>query len=242
MKEFEFIGKSVWLKKQGILVIADVHIGFEESFARRGVLLPRGEYKIIKEDMKKITENLGGKGKINEIIILGDLKHEFGEISSQEWHDVIDFLEFLGEKCERIVLVKGNHDKILAPIAEKRGLEARDYYISGENCFIHGDKMFPEVLESKVKRIFLGHMHPAITIKEDVKSETYKCFLVGKWKSKEIIILPSFFPLTEGSDIEVEDNNLALDLNLKNFEVYVPILDEDKVLKLGKAKNAGELM
>lgn len=238
MKDYKFIDKAVFLKKEKILIIADLHIGYEESLVGKGVFLPRSQYKTIKENIEGILKKTG---RVKEVVVLGDLKHEFSGILSQEWQEVIDFLDFLAEFCEKIVLVKGNHDTILGPIAEKKGLEVRDFYIQGENCFFHGNKMFPEVLKSRVKRIFFGHMHPAITIKEDVKAETYKCFLVGKWKSKEIIILPSFFPLTEGTDVEIGDTNLALPLKFSGFEVYVPVPDEEKVLDLGKVKDVGRL-
>jgi len=239
MKKYEFIDKAIFLPEQEILAISDLHIGFEESLAARGVLLPRSQYKQTKENMQKI---IGKVGKLKEIVIVGDLKHEFGEISGQEWHDVVDFLEFLSKSCEKIVLVKGNHDTILGPIAEKKGLEIKDFYISGENCFTHGDKIHEGCLDKKIKRIFLGHKHPAITIREGPKAETYKCFLAGKWKGKEVIVLPSFFPLTEGTDVEIKDTNLAFPLKLLGFEVYVPLPGEDKVLGLGKVKDAGRLM
>jgi putative SbcD/Mre11-related phosphoesterase len=241
MKDIEFIDKGLFFKKEKMLVIADVHIGFEESLTKIGVFLPRNQYNIIKKDIKRIIDKIG---KINEIIVLGDLKHEFGEISSQEWADVMDFLGFLGGNTNKIVLIKGNHDMILGPIADKKGLEIKDFYVKGGNCFIHGDKMYSECLEKGVKRLILGHKHAAISIKEDVKRETYKCFLVGKYKGKEVIVMPSFFPLTEGVEVNLdnlEDTNLCLDLDLRKFEVYVPVPDEDKVLKLGKVNDIGVL-
>ncbi|MEM4230545.1 MAG: metallophosphoesterase [Candidatus Pacearchaeota archaeon] len=240
MKDYKFINKAVWSKKEKILIIADLHIGFEESLVNKGMLLPLRQYEEIKKSMKEIFNKI--KGNIKKIIILGDLKHEFGEISSQEWREVLDFLDFLSKICKRIVLIKGNHDTTLKPIAEKKGLEIKDFYISGENCFLHGDKIFKECFDKKIKRIFLGHKHPAITICEGVKKETYKCFLVGKWIGKEIVVLPSFFPLTEGVDAQIEESGLALPLKFSGFEVYVPVSVDKKVLKLGKVKDVGNLM
>jgi len=237
-KDFEFIGKAIFLPKQKILAVADLHIGFEDALSERGVFLPRAQYGIMKDEMKKIFARTE---EIKEIIILGDLKHKFGDITSQEWTKVLDFLDFVAEKCEKITLIKGNHDKVLKPIADIKGLEVKDFYVSGENCFIHGNKIFKECLDKSVKRIILGHKHPAITIREGVKAEIYKCFLVGKWRGKEIIVLPSFFPLVEGTDVEIEDTNLALPLKFSEFEAYVPLPEEDKVLKLGKVKNIGKL-
>lgn len=234
-KDFEFIDKAVYFPNEKIAAIADLHLGFEQALNALGFMLPREQYKKIIADCERIFNETG---KLKEIIILGDLKHEFGTITGQEWKEVTDFLEFLAKYCDKIVLVKGNHDTILEPIARKKNLELVDFYVKGENCFIHGHKTFPEVFDKKIKRIFIGHKHPAITISRSAKRETFKCFLKGKWKDKEIVILPSFFPLTEGSDIYVEDTNLALKLDLKDFEVYAV---GDKVYGLGKVKDVGRV-
>jgi putative SbcD/Mre11-related phosphoesterase len=233
MKAYEFIDKALYFKREKVLVIADIHIGFEEAVNKQGILIPRRQYEIIKKDMKKIFDKTG---KVNEIVICGDLKHEFGEISSQEWDKVMDFLSFLGENTEKIMLIKGNHDKILQPIASKKGLEIVDFYLKDGNFFMHGDKMHDECLEKGVKRIVIGHGHAAVTLSEDVKKETYKCFLVGKWKGKELIVLPSFFPLREGVYMHMDDTQLGFDVNFDNFNVFVPVPDEDKVLDMGKIK------
>ena len=277
-----FIDKSCYLEKEKILVVADLHLGYEQGLQNQGVFIPRMQYEKTKEDLKKIFEEIGvGKEKtideregivsggriinkkegkthnpaardlvinnekIKEIIILGDLKHEFSHASNQEWREVLDLFMFLEEKCEKITIIKGNHDNYLINIVKNReNIRLVDYYIKevGKEkiCFIHGHKLFSECLDKSIKRIFLGHMHPAISIAKNVKKEIYKCFLVGKWRGKEIVILPSFFPLVEGQDLLIEDTNLAFRLNLGSFEVYVPIPGE--VLKLGKVKDIGRLI
>jgi metallophosphoesterase superfamily enzyme len=124
-------------------------------------------------------------------------------------------------------------------VKNKEGVEFKDYLIINDTAFIHGNKIFPEILDKKIKRIMMGHMHPAISIAKNVKKEIYKCFLVGKWKSKEIIILPSFFPLVEGQDLQIEDTNLAIRLNLWGFEAYVV---GDRVYDFGKLREVGRLV
>ena len=46
--------------------------------------------------------------KIETIIVNGDLKHEFGAISEQEWRNVLKLLDYLGQHCGEIILIKGN--------------------------------------------------------------------------------------------------------------------------------------
>jgi len=235
-----FIDKAVWVEKKKILVLADLHLGFEEGLQEQGVILPRFQYKEIIKDLDKIFSEIG---EIREAVILGDLKHEFGRISKEEWTEVLDFLSYLSKKVKKIVLIKGNHDTILEPIAKKKGIKIRDFYIKEGLAFLHGHKLYTEVLDRKVREIFLGHMHPAISISRGAKREIYKCFLKGMWKGKKVVILPSFFPLVEGADIVVEKTNLdsSLDLRLRNFEVYVPV-SAGEVLELGKVKKVGKLV
>jgi hypothetical protein len=241
MKKYEFIGKAVYIEKIKTLVITDIHLGFEEYMEQQGVYVPRTQYREVIRDSEGIFQKLGQR-EIREILILGDLKHEFGTISRQEWREVSDFIDFLKQKAGekvKIILLKGNHDNILGPIAGKKQTEIREFYVKEEFGFLHGNKKIKEVLDKKIKIIFLGHFHPAITIREGAKSERYKCFLEGEWKGKRIVILPSFFPLTEGTDVLIENTNLDFDFNVENFRVYIP--GDGEVLEFGKVRNVGIL-
>lgn len=235
-KDYKFVGKSVYIPEKKILVITDLHIGYEETLKSQGVFLPKTQFKETKEQLEKILRGV----EVKKVVILGDLKHEFGKISRQEWKETKKLIDFFRSRVEKIILLKGNHDTILEPIAREKGLEIKKYWIHKKTAFIHGDKQYVDVLDKKIKRIFMGHLHPAITIKKGVKRETYKCFLVGKYKNKEIIILPSFFPLVEGSDVIIEDTNLDFDFSLKDFKVFVP--SDKEVLEFGKVKDVGRLV
>lgn len=221
-------GKALWLNKSKTLVIADLHIGYEEALNKQGVLVPRMMFDEMK---KEIEELLKLKPKI--IVVNGDLKHEFGEISKQEWFETLDILDILMKKA-KVVLVKGNHDTILGPIAKKKGLKIKDYYIIGNICILHGDKIIENGDVKKSKVIIIGHEHPAVSIREGVKSEVYKCFLVGKWKNKKLIVMPSFFSVFEGSDVKKEKLLSPYLHDIKNFDVYVL---GDKLYWFGKLKN-----
>ena len=62
------------------LVIADVHIGYEEVLNKRGILVPRTQLEEMEKRLGKIFEKLKNR-KIERIIVNGDLKHEFSTIS-----------------------------------------------------------------------------------------------------------------------------------------------------------------
>src|SRR3990167_887500 len=125
-KGIEIIDLALYLKPQQILIISDMHIGYEESLNKEGILVPRFQFV----DTIKRLERIVDATDIKAIVINGDLKHEFGKISEQEWHETLKALDFLSRHCEKIILLKGNHDNILGPIADKRNLEVKDYFTS----------------------------------------------------------------------------------------------------------------
>ena len=111
------------------LVIADIHIGYEEALNKQGVLVPRLQFGEMVKRMESIFNKLKNK-KIEKIVVNGDLKHEFGTISEQEWRNTLKFLDLLAKHCDEIILIKGNHDTILGPIAKKRNVKVLDYYLT----------------------------------------------------------------------------------------------------------------
>lgn len=227
----EIKGKSLWLPKQKILIIADLHLGYEEAMNERGVLAPRTMFA---EMRKEILELL--KLKPKTIIINGDLKHEFGKISRQEWKDAGDILELLGKNKRKIILIKGNHDVILGQIAKRKNIEAKDFFILGDICITHGHKIFLECFDKRVKTIIIGHEHPSISLEEGVKKEKYKCFLLGKYKNKKLIVMPSFFTIFEGSDVSREKlfSPFLKRNSIRNFYVFIV---GDKIYRFGKLKD-----
>ena len=213
------------------LVIADVHIGYEEALNNQGVLVPRVQFEEMAKRMERVFSGLNGK-KADRAVINGDLKHEFGTISEQEWRNTLKFLDLLAKHCKEIILIKGNHDTILGPIAKKRNVKVVESLGVGKVLVAHGDKI-PGSLDN-YSTIIIGHEHPAVSLKEGPRIEKFKCFLKGRYKGRNLIVQPSFNSMIEGTDI-LKDSILSpfLKQNLDNFEVYVV---EDKVYKFGKLK------
>jgi metallophosphoesterase superfamily enzyme len=229
------------------LVIGDVHIGYDSQFHGMAVF-PNVQIENIIEKLEKVFENLESeKFKVRKVVLLGDVKHDFGGISDIEWRDTIRFLDYLKSKVGKIVVIKGNHDMVLSPILEKRGIKLKDYFKvklkNGQRVwFMHGDKMFKQCLDDSTDRqldrqtrgkkiakvlkggigrvnggenvekedinkdIFVfGHLHPAIVLNDEYKSEKYKCFLEGEWKGRRVFVLPSFSSASLGFDLSEVD-------------------------------------
>ena len=228
-KGIEIVDLCFYLKEEEALVIGDIHIGYEEALNRQGFLIPRFNYEELIKRLKPIFKKI----EIKTIILIGDLKHEFGTISNQEWRVTLQFLDFLTEKF-KVILIKGNHDNILEPIAKKRNLAIQDYCKIHSIYFCHGHKI-PDNKDFKdSKIIIIGHEHPSITFKKR-PDEKFKCFLKGKYKNKVLLILPSFHFISEGSDITRESPLSPFISSFKDFEVFVS--ENNQVLYFGSIKN-----
>ena len=232
-KGIEAIDLGLWLKESKILAITDLQLGYEEYMNNQGVMIPRVNYKEIIEHLEKIFKKLK---EIDKVIINGDLKHEFGTISEQEWREVMKILAFIGGKCEEVIIVKGNHDTIIKPIAEMKKIKVVDSYkVEKEKVlFIHGHKEPAKKLLNGVKTIVIGHEHPAVKISDGVKQEKYKCFLKGKYKKKELIVLPSFNFVSMGTDVTQGKFLSPIVKNSVDFEVFAV---EDKVYPMGRLED-----
>lgn len=235
--KFEFIDKTVFFPKEGILAIGDLHIGYEHALVKSGFQIPETQIKDTIENLEKIIKKIKEKKyKLKKIVFLGDIKHFFG----YEWKERFYFnkiLDFLKKhvKEKDIILIKGNHDKF-----DFVGKKMKDYYFNKGIMFLHGHATFPQIFEQRVKAIVMGHLHPSIMLrdKQNIKRETYKCFLVGKFKRKKVFILPSFLGLTEGSAVNgksYEHGGFSIIPNktISKFKVYV-IGENNKIFEFGK--------
>jgi len=277
MVSIEYFGKCLLVDKR-VLVVGDLHFGFGDAMRESGYLVRDSLYEDIIKDFDAVFDKVGD---VEEIILLGDLKHVFGRIMKDEWKHVLEIIDYLKKKCEKIIIVKGNHDVLLDKILSKgrkvdmvkcqentsldhtqstsiaKGtlmkdqqgvtvdsedgreddrsgakkvdgdkvwqIKTVDYYINAGVCYLHGNKNVVEA--SDCSSWFIGHGHPAVSIGDGVRKEKYKCFLVGSYLDKEVVIVPSFFPLIEGTDVSEmksgEEMKLAWDFDLDEFEVKV---------------------
>jgi len=210
------------LKYKDILIFGDFHLGYEESMNKQGILIPRFQ---IKDTISRVAKILMSVGEVETIVLTGDVKHEFGKIYDDEWMGVLALIDFMKEYCEELVILEGNHDKVTKYITEKRDVIPKKEFAVDDVLFLHGD-LVPKKSEilSKAKTLIIGHEHPAVTLREkkdSIRTEKLKCFIKGKWKGKDIIVLPSFNLLTEGNDIRGKLLSPFLKGSLKKFEIWV---------------------
>ncbi|MBI3037112.1 metallophosphoesterase [Candidatus Woesearchaeota archaeon] len=234
----EIADLALYLKNENILVIGDVHLGYEDAMSKQGIFLPRFQFKDTIERLEKIFSSVQPhlkNEKLEAVVVNGDLKHDFGTISEQEWRDILKFLDFLLQHSEQVILVKGNHDIKLAPIARKRNIVVVENVAINDMFICHGH-VVPSSSEFKKSIIVIvGNEHPAVSLRDGARTELYKCFLLGKWKGKKMIVMPSFNQVTIGTDILKEKFiSPFMQQNLSRFDVFVV---GDKTYHFGKFKN-----
>jgi len=237
MTKIEYFGKSLLIDKK-IAVVGDLHLGFEQVMRDSGIFVLVDIVNEIKSDIENLFNEIGN---VEKVVLLGDLKHEFGKISMDERKEIGEIMNLLRRKSKEIIVIKGNHDVITNYlIDELKNVEFVDYYLYGDKnkiAFVHGDKDFPEINDKDVKNWVMGHGHPAIVLEHGPKKEKYKCFLEGKFKDKKIIVVPSFFSFNEGTDVLGGYSlGLAWDFDFNKFDIKIVQEDSLKILDFGKLK------
>ena len=144
-----------------VLLISDIHLGFEETLADdRGVQFPP-QHPVILERI----ENLVKKYTISHLFIIGDVKHTILADSYYNWEILPEFMENLADIVETTV-VPGNHDGDLKALLP-RNVNITDVHgiVTGPKeskiGLLHGHSwLSPDVLDAKM--IVIGHNHPTI--------------------------------------------------------------------------------
>ena len=126
--EVRYLKNALLINKE-ILVIGDLHLGYEDKIVSAAIL-PNVQLREMFSEFDEIFKRLNReKVEVKEIVLLGDLKHDFASISDSEWRDVTRLIDYLVKRCEKLVVIKGNHDMKLNPILRKKGIEMKDYYM-----------------------------------------------------------------------------------------------------------------
>jgi len=236
-------------KNQRVLVVADLHIGWEVSLAQEGVYIPSQTPKIL-EKLQKIVKMV----KPTRLIFLGDVKHTVAKVELREWRDIPNLFETLERSVPNIQIVPGNHDGNLEPLLpETVTLLPTTGVKIGDIGLFHGHAWpAPELLGCRT--LVMGHIHPivafrdpfgyritaqvwvkaqcnktklaesilkALNIKEAKKStETLKARFNVALKTSRLLILPCFNEFLGGRPV----NRTRLDKRGRYREYVGPIL------------------
>lgn len=189
-----------YIRSLDALAVADLHLGYEVVMAKKGMLLPKVNFKKIMETIKEAAE----KTKAKSIIVDGDIKNEFSEVDQEEFNELFDFVKSVREMKLEPVLIKGNHDNFVERYREPFNLKiyAQEARI-GDYLFFHGEELPCEI--KGVKMLIMGHEHPAIGIINAAgRKEKVSCFLSGTYKRIPLLVLPAMNFYAAGVDINFQ--------------------------------------
>ncbi len=229
MNPFKIYGVEVInnaLKIDDTLIISDLHLGYESSLNKQGLMIPQFQYDKIIDSLDEIQK----RASTSNIILNGDIKHDFGNINKQEWKEVLDFIDYLSDEFINIEVIRGNHDKLIEPILNKRNLRLKDNIVLNNYLICHGDKI-PLNIPEDVDTIIIGHEHPCIGISSGRREEKFKSYLKGSWENYNLIIMPSFNHISQGSDILSQKTISPFIKDVNNFEVYA--IDNHEIYPFG---------
>ncbi len=144
-----------------MLVVADLHIGWEVALAQEGVYIPSQTPKILNK-LQEIVK----MAKPTRLIFLGDVKHTVAKAELREWRDIPELFETLERSVPNIQVVPGNHDGNLEPLLpETVTLLPSTGVKIGDIGLFHGHAWpAPELLGCRT--LVMGHIHPTVAFRD----------------------------------------------------------------------------
>ncbi|BCU68429.1 phosphoesterase [Sulfolobales archaeon HS-7] len=184
------------------IVLSDVHIGYEEELAKKGVFLPHVQKKRFLDLYKRAVNIFSTKN----IIINGDMKHIFEKLGRTEREELTEIFKFLKEDGANVMLVLGNHDNYITIVTDKYdNIQVTDELRTANRLYMHGHKE----VSSLEKYVIIGHEHPRLSMRDRIGyARKMPCFLkVPRRDGGYIIVLPSLGLYQSGNDITLSHSS-----------------------------------
>lgn len=144
-----------------LMVIADLHMGWEMSLSGKGIHVPSQTPKLLNRLIDLLSEY-----KPDEILVLGDVKHTIAAAEKMEWHDIPDFFNALKKRVQQVSIIRGNHDGNLEPLLPEGITVLPSTGVAfGDVGFFHGHQ-WPSPALLKCKTLVMGHVHPVVVFRD----------------------------------------------------------------------------
>jgi len=176
--------RAVYWAAQQTLLVADVHLGKEQAFARAGSAIPAGPSEA---DIDRLSD-LVKKSGAARLLVLGDLIHARPN-STESWlHNLSLFLDKHGQLS--VEVVAGNHDK-------PAGQQLIDDRIRWHQHSLHeGALVFQHEPGTDPRgHVMCGHIHPCYRLTVS-RNDTVRAPIF--WFGQQYSVLPSFGQFTGG--------------------------------------------
>jgi len=170
--------------KERVVVMGDLHIGWEVTLAQQGIHIPSQTGKMLER-----IRNIVNQEKPTRLVMLGDVKHSVTGVEIEEWRDVPEFFEELVKLVPSVQVISGNHDGNLEPLTPSKvellgptGIALWDRF-----GLLHGHAWpSPKILGCET--LILGHLHPAVTLRDALGFRfTRPCWVTAPCDVKKLL-------------------------------------------------------
>lgn len=220
-----------------VLVVADLHLGFERELALAGIRLPSQTGRVLGR-----IEELAARYKPTRIVLLGDVKHTTVEIAPQEYREIPDFLKALRALGE-VTIVPGNHDGDIMDLVP-RGVEvapARGILVEDGKrriALLHGHA-WPEAQALAADALVFGHTHPTVEFREPSGLRMVEpAWVFARWERRKMAAAYLRFKGIDDGGDPLAAFQGAFGLGVKSPRIV--IMPAFNRLLGGMAMNAGE--
>lgn len=171
--------RAVWDPQQGLLLVADLHLGKAESFQSQGIPLPSDGDGATFNALLAVAHGLGPA----QVVVLGDLIHSRLGLTAELRQKLRALPDLLG--CP-LRLIGGNHERG----CWLEGLEQEPSLALGPLWLSHAPEPRPDHLN------LCGHRHPVALVGGGADRLRLPCFAYDP--VAEQLVLPAFGALTGG--------------------------------------------
>jgi len=198
---FQFLANEPALLVGNSLVIAELHIGYEQKlFPNTDVFFTD---KLAKRAIALINET-----HATRLIINGDVKHSTGASTPEEQRELAKFFDAMKETGIRITIIKGNHDGGIERFVHEAEIADGSGILIGDIGICHGNAWPSDEICANAKTLVLAHTHPSVMI----SGKNERCWLVGRlnkkakarfknWRTLKVVVMPAFSALVGGATL-----------------------------------------
>lgn len=174
--------RAIWWPRRKTLIVADLHLGKEESLHDLGVPVPSG---VLDETLMRLDRLLAATGA-RRLVVLGDLVHRQEGLTDEVVETVTRWRErFDGD----LDLVPGNHDELVKRLPAPWRV-ARLAAAVLDSPFVHLHDALPHAGGYALG----GHLHPVVRLDGGIDRLLLPCFVVGDRRA----VLPAFTRFSRG--------------------------------------------
>ncbi|MEM3123503.1 MAG: metallophosphoesterase, partial [Nitrososphaerota archaeon] len=198
------------------IVVADLHLGFEEELRIAGVRIPPQSPRVV-----EALAELCVRERARRLVVLGDLKHQFVGASQLERKILPKLVSRLREGVGEVMVIPGNHDgdldEILGDLVTM--LPVRGWYIAEERVGLTHGHVKPDKQLLRARLLVVGHLHPVLRLGYGEASSRFRVWLMMRGERRvlcnrlldndcgrmggviQLLIMPSFNMMLTGRSV-----------------------------------------